>query len=176
MAKKTDWTERSVKDFIFSIGSDFMNRVQEKMESDGITQAQLARKLGVTPGRVSQFINNPGNLTLQHVVRCARCLGLKVSLLAYDDRDPDNEDGPISGDIFLDCWEKSGSPRDMWAASAKNGANGKASRPSRGKPASPVLADLEHVVIRKGAKAAIPGAATSKRKPSLKPAARRRSA
>lgn len=113
MAKK-DWTERSDADFIFSIAADFMDQIQQKMEDEGISQEQLADMLGVTAGRVSQLLHDPGNLTLQLTVKCARVLGLKASLFAYDDYDPTNELGAIAGEMFLRCWKRCGMPRNAW--------------------------------------------------------------
>lgn len=108
------WTERGSRDFIFSIASDFVDQIENKMEVEGISRTQLAKLLGLSKGRISQIINNPGNLTLDLVVRCARVLGLKVGLFAYDDNDPKNEHGTINGKVFNFCWESCGRPRTAW--------------------------------------------------------------
>jgi transcriptional regulator with XRE-family HTH domain len=79
-----------------------------------MTQGALARKLGVSEGAVSHILNNPQNLTLKTVVAYARALGIKVSIVAYDDGDPHNERGPIDSEIFSACWENAGSPRNFW--------------------------------------------------------------
>lgn len=112
---KTHWTERSIKDYHFRIAADFISQLEEKMEAEHITQAKLAVLTGLSKGRVSQVVNNPGNLTIGIIVKFARAIGLKVSLLAYDDNDPENTRGPINSEIFRICWENSGKPRDFWA-------------------------------------------------------------
>jgi len=112
---KAHWTTRSVKDYIFRIASDFIVQLENKIESLNISQDELAKKLGVTKGRVSQLINHPGNFSLGKMIEYAKALGMKVSVVAYEDNDPKNTKGPIDSEIFRICWEQLGKPRDFWA-------------------------------------------------------------
>jgi len=112
---KTHWTERSIEDFLFSIGADFIAQLEEKMNVEGISQEKLAGLLGVSAGRVSQLFNAPGNITLKNIVKFARTIGMKVTVVAYEDDDPENKKGTIDSEIFKICWENSGKPRDFWA-------------------------------------------------------------
>ena len=116
---KTHWTERSNKDFLFRIAADFIAQLEDKMESLPMSQDELAQRLGVTKGRVSQILNNPGNITLGKIVEYARTLEMKVSIVAYEDNDPNNERGPINSAVFNICWEKYGKPQDFWAFEEK---------------------------------------------------------
>jgi transcriptional regulator with XRE-family HTH domain len=134
------WTERSIEDFIFRIAADFIAQLEEKMESSGITQDELAKSLGVTKGRVSQIFNNPGNLTLKNVAKYARNLGMKASIVAYDDGDPGNEKGPINSEIFKICWDKAGKPHDFWTVQEV----------STGKTATNVGRDIVRVRFEQG--------------------------
>lgn len=109
------WTERSIKDYIFRIAADFIVQLEDKMESSPLTQDALAKKLGVSKGRVSQVFNNPGNISVKTMVEYCRVLNMKVAIVAYEDNDPENKKGPINSEIFKICWEKSGKPRDFWA-------------------------------------------------------------
>lgn len=110
------WTERDIDSFVFRIGADFVRQLQKRMDSGpGMSQAELAARLNVSEGRVSQILNNPGNLTLRKMVEYSRGLGLKVSVVAYDDHDPTNKNGPINSEIFAACWEGSGRPIDFFA-------------------------------------------------------------
>jgi transcriptional regulator with XRE-family HTH domain len=109
------WTEKGFKDYIYSIAFDFVAQLEDKMEIEDISREKLASILGITKGRVSQILNNPGNLELESIVRYARALKMKVSIVAYDDNDPENEKGPINSDIFRICWETLEKPRDFWA-------------------------------------------------------------
>lgn len=111
---KNHWTARSVTDYLFRIAADFIAQLENKMESLPISQDELAKKLGVTKGRVSQWINHPGNISLGKMIEYAKALGMKVSVVAYEDDDPENKKGPIDSEIFKICWEKSGKPRDFW--------------------------------------------------------------
>jgi len=110
----THWTNRSSKDFLFRIAADFVSQLEDKMESVSMSQDELAQRLGVTKGRVSQILNNPGNISLGKVVEYARTLEMKVSIVAYEDDDPKNERGPINSAVFNICWEKCGKPQDFW--------------------------------------------------------------
>lgn len=109
------WTEQSIEDYRFRIVSDFISQIEEKMESREITQDELAKILNKTKGRISQILNNPGNITFDNIVKLARALKIKVSLVAYEDDDPTNKKGPINSEIFTICWEKYGKPQDFWA-------------------------------------------------------------
>ncbi len=112
---KTHWTERSIKDYLFRIAADFISQFEEKMESKKISQDQLAKRLRVTKGRVSQILNHPGNITLSNIIKISRTLGMKVSIVAYEDDDAENKKGPINSEVFKICWERFGKPRDFWA-------------------------------------------------------------
>lgn len=106
------WTERSTEDYLYRIASDFVRCLEASM-GDEINQARLADRLGVSEGRVSQFLNNPGNFTLRKIIEYARALGLKVAIVGYNDGDTQNLSGPIPAEIFSKAWEKIGAPRDF---------------------------------------------------------------
>lgn len=112
---KVHWTERSIKDYFFRIAFDLIAQFEKKMESENISKAELAKRLKITKGRVSQVLNNPGNISIRNIVKYARTLGMKVSILAYEDDDPQNKRGPINSEIFKICWEQCDKPRDFWA-------------------------------------------------------------
>lgn len=109
------WTERSIVDFQYRIGTDFVLQLSKKMEAPPQTnRKELAEILGVSAGRVSQVFNNPGNLSLGSIIKYARALGMKVAVVAYDDGDPSNERGPVNSEIFQRCWSRCGSPKDFF--------------------------------------------------------------
>ena len=111
----THWTEQSIEDFAFRIAADFIAQLEDMMEVTPMSKKELAHKLGVTKGRISQIFNNPGNLSLETIVEYSKALNMKVAVVAYNDNDPGNDNGPINSDIFRICWEKAGKPRDFWA-------------------------------------------------------------
>jgi transcriptional regulator with XRE-family HTH domain len=121
--KESHWTEKSTDDFLFKIAADFVRQIESAMESAGINQALLAKRLKVSEGRVSQVLNNPGNLTLRKIVEYVRALGRKVAIVEYDDSDPNNHDGPVNSEIFAKCWYLAGAPSDFFAL--RNGASNK---------------------------------------------------
>lgn len=106
----THWTS-DPKAFLFAISTDFALGIKERSDS----QKKLAETLKLSEGRISQILNNPGNLTLKTMVNFAHALKMKVSVVLYDDKDdPENELGPIHADIFRLCWEERQRPRDFW--------------------------------------------------------------
>ena len=109
------WTERSTADFAYRISFDFAQQIEGLLEKKVIKRAALAKNLKVSKGRVSQVLNDPGNLGLLQIVKYARSVGRKVSVVMYDDHDPQNMKGPINSEIFTHCWEKCGSPSDFFA-------------------------------------------------------------
>jgi transcriptional regulator with XRE-family HTH domain len=108
------WTGQSVEDYVHRITFDFVAQLETKMEELRLSQAELAKSLNVSEGRVSQVLNNPGNMTLKKVVEYSRAVGIKVALVAYFDGDRLHEVGPVNSEIFTKCWEAFGSPRDFF--------------------------------------------------------------
>ncbi len=115
MATGAHWTTGSIEDFVFKISSDFVFQIVKEMDAKRLSRKALAEHLGVSMGRVSQVLNNPGNLTLRNCVQYAQTLGMKVALVAYEDAaDPSNNAGPINSEVFYRCWQRAGSPRDFF--------------------------------------------------------------
>jgi transcriptional regulator with XRE-family HTH domain len=109
------WTERSLNDFLYRVGSDFVRQLENAMQNDpDATRASLAKKLGVSKGRISQVLNNPGNLTLRKMIEYARAVGHKIAVVAYNDGDTENQRGPINAEIFVGCWDLAGKPTDFF--------------------------------------------------------------
>ncbi len=114
MNKDQHWTERSVEDFVQRITFDFTTQIEKALEGSNTSHADLAKDLRVSEGRVSQILNNPGNLGLKNVVKYARAIGRKVALVLYDDGDSENRSGPVNSEIFSTCWEHAGKPADFF--------------------------------------------------------------
>jgi len=116
MNKESHWTERSTEDFLYSIASDFIEQLQSKMKTVGMKQSGLAKATKLSKGRISQVFKDPGNLELETMIKFARALSMKVSVLAYEDvDDPKNERGPINAEVFRLCWQHLKRPVDMWS-------------------------------------------------------------
>jgi transcriptional regulator with XRE-family HTH domain len=108
------WTQNSTADFVYSISSNFVAQIETKMEEEGSSQNEIADKMNKTSGRVSQLLNNPGNLSIRVMVELARALEMKVSIVAYEDGDPNNDRGPLDPDVFVKCWEHAGRPANLF--------------------------------------------------------------
>ncbi|MBI1954795.1 MAG: helix-turn-helix transcriptional regulator [Acidobacteria bacterium] len=108
------WTADSTDDFQYRIAMDFVVQLEKKMDAEGINQKELARRLKVSVGRVSQVLNDPGRLNLKSIVHYARALGMKAAIIAYDDNDPFDIQGPVNSEIFSMSWQRAGSPRTLF--------------------------------------------------------------
>ncbi len=97
-----------------------MAQLETKMEEAGVSRSELALRLNKSSGRVSQVFNDPGNLSLRVIVEYAHALGMKAGLIAYDDGDPENANGPISPDVFVQCWRRANCPSDLFEAEDTN--------------------------------------------------------
>jgi hypothetical protein len=108
------WTQESAKDLAYHLSLDFFTQLQDRFEESELMQKEFAQKVQRSPGRVSQIFNSPPpNPKVDSVVRYAQALGLKVSIVAYDDEDGPNDKGPIFSGVFAKCWEVMGKPRDL---------------------------------------------------------------
>ena len=64
----------------FRASDRFVARIAIAMDEQGVSQAELARRLGVSRQHISAFMTDPGNPTLQTIVRMAHALGLTVNI------------------------------------------------------------------------------------------------
>ena len=60
---------------------DLVYRVSEEMERQGLSAAELARRMGVSRQYVSRFLGGPSNTTILTIVRFAQALGIEVNSL-----------------------------------------------------------------------------------------------
>lgn len=112
------WTEESIEDYIFSVRYDFIFQLEKRLEETGDSYKEFSELLGVSKGRVSQIMNNRENMRLNTMVHCARVLGLKLAIVAYNDGDAENKKGTIPSEIFTKCWEQQGRPTNMFSLSS----------------------------------------------------------
>ena len=65
--------------------TEVTNEINWRMREDDATQADLAGRMGVSPGRVSQVLSGGENLTLRTLVSLATALGgrFEVQLRPY---------------------------------------------------------------------------------------------
>jgi len=114
IVKASHWTAGNPLRLVRSISSDFIGQLQMRMEEvAGFTHAELARRLRVTLGRVSQMMNTPGNFTLKNAVVYANACDMNVAVVAYP-KNSVQTNAPISGDVFRVCWEIAGCPTNMF--------------------------------------------------------------
>ncbi len=125
----SNWTQGNVGDFVYSISLDFFTQLEDRIQESKLQQKELAERLEITPSAVSQMLSSPpGKPELETLVKYALAVGSKVSVVLYDDDDPNNERGPVYSGIFEKSWETLNKPRDLEEVSAlfeaKNGVTG----------------------------------------------------
>lgn len=70
---------------------DVTERLTEALSEKGVTKAELARRLGRTPGFVSQVFGGGRNLTLRTIADIATALSFRPSFELAPDSDPASE-------------------------------------------------------------------------------------
>jgi transcriptional regulator with XRE-family HTH domain len=112
------WTQESVEDFAYHLSLDFFAQLEDRLEDEELSRKDFAEESEVSAGRISQIFNSPPeNPKINSLVKYAQVLGLKVSIVAYDDDDPTNDKGPVFSGVIAKCWERMGKPRDLSAFS-----------------------------------------------------------
>jgi transcriptional regulator with XRE-family HTH domain len=66
-----------------TVAFEYMLQLERLMYRKGITQAELAKRLGKSEGRVSQMFDEGGNPTVKTLVSLARALDVQLSVLAH---------------------------------------------------------------------------------------------
>lgn len=108
------WTERSPANYQARLALDFITLLEERMASIPMNRKDLAEKLGVTQGAVSQKLNNPDNLELKTIIAYAKAVGMDVAIVPYRHNGSDT-DGPVNAELFAMSWEKLGKPKSFLA-------------------------------------------------------------
>lgn len=83
--KKGEEEAYAIESLVFSV----QVALQKAMNRKGVTNKELAERLGMTPARVSQvFSSNGPNLTLKTIARIAHALGEDFELVRKEDIRP----------------------------------------------------------------------------------------
>ena len=64
------------------LAGQVMRLLEQALDASGLEQKDLAEKLGVTQGRVSQVFNGDGNMKIAAVARYLRALGYETRISA----------------------------------------------------------------------------------------------
>jgi hypothetical protein len=114
LSKCGHWTAGNPLRMVRWVASDFIAQLESRIEEiPGFSNGELAKRLGVSLGRVSQVMNSPGNFTIKNALVYANAVERKVAVVVYS-ADADSNDAPISGDVFRACWEIAGRPKNMF--------------------------------------------------------------
>jgi transcriptional regulator with XRE-family HTH domain len=103
-----------IEDMRYRIVADFLVQIDQMLVEKDMTHADLAERSGVTPGRISQIFNNPGNVTMDTVVALADAVGFSVSLVACDMGKKAPERGYVLAGILAECWRRMGRPTNYF--------------------------------------------------------------
>ncbi len=82
-------TETQIEDEMLALVTQLTNEINWYMRERGLTRADLAARMGVSPGRVSQILGGGENLTLRTLVALSTALDARfdVELSALKDGD-----------------------------------------------------------------------------------------
>jgi transcriptional regulator with XRE-family HTH domain len=80
-------TEAQVDDELSRLTTQVTNEINWHMREHNLTRADLASRMGVSPGRVSQVLSGGENLTLRTLASLATALGTQFDL-ALSPREP----------------------------------------------------------------------------------------
>ena len=81
---------------------DVTEQLAGALENNGVTRAELARRMGRTPGFVSQVLSGGRNLTLRTIADIAGALSLRPSLKVSHER----TDGPHRQRVAIGAHER----------------------------------------------------------------------
>jgi transcriptional regulator with XRE-family HTH domain len=73
-------TEAQVDDELSRLTSQVTNEINWHMREHNLTRADLASRMGVSPGRISQVLSGGENLTLRTLASLATALGTQFDL------------------------------------------------------------------------------------------------
>jgi transcriptional regulator with XRE-family HTH domain len=85
-------TEARVDEELSQLVTQLTNEINWHMHQRGLTRADLASRMGVSPGRVSQVLSGGENLTLRTLASLATALGGRFEL-ALRPREPVTDGG-----------------------------------------------------------------------------------
>ena len=97
-------TDAQIDEEMLALVTQLTNEINWHMRERGISRADLAARMGVSPGRVSQILGGGENLTLRTLAALSTALdarfGIELNTLKADDsytgRDTDAEAVPAS--------------------------------------------------------------------------------
>ncbi len=59
---------------------DFLDELNAFMQANGVTNAELARRVGVSPAYITKVFRGPSNLSIETLTKFADAIGCKVHL------------------------------------------------------------------------------------------------
>ena len=82
-------TEARIEEEMYGLITELTNEINWHMREHGLSRAELAARMGVSPGRVSQILGGGENLTLRTLAALATALdarfGIELSTLKAED-------------------------------------------------------------------------------------------
>jgi transcriptional regulator with XRE-family HTH domain len=93
-------TENQVEDELLTLVTQLTNEINWYMRERGLTRADLAARMGVSPGRVSQILGGGENLTLRTLAALSTALDARfdVELSALKGGDAFTSHGPAQAE------------------------------------------------------------------------------
>jgi len=115
------WTAESDENFWFAVVLDCLFQLENRMAELGMNYAEFSERVGLSEDEIERLFNEDSDeIPMTTLVKWAKALGMKLTLVAYDDGDVKvgSEDnarcGPVNPEIFAHCWKIMGKPRNVW--------------------------------------------------------------
>ncbi|MCP3681286.1 MAG: helix-turn-helix transcriptional regulator [bacterium] len=110
------WTEDAGA-FRHWVVDEFVDVIKARLKEKNISQETFADMANCSKLAVLEILNKEEYqlLGISDMIKWARALGLKLSIVVYDDDDPDNKLGPVFAEAFVDLWDKCLRPRNFKA-------------------------------------------------------------
>ena len=86
--------ETQIDDEMLAFGTELINEIAWYMRERDLTQAELAERMRVSPGRVSQILSGGENLTLRTLAALSTALDARFSIELHPVKDDDTYTSP----------------------------------------------------------------------------------
>ena len=86
--------ETQIDDEMLAFGTELINEISWYMRERDLTQAELAERMRVSPGRVSQILSGGENLTSRTLVALSTALDARFSIELRPVKDADSYSSP----------------------------------------------------------------------------------
>jgi transcriptional regulator with XRE-family HTH domain len=104
--------ETQIDDEMLAFGTELINEIAWYMRERELTRAELAERMHVSPGRVSQILSGGENLTLRTLAALSTALEARFSIELHPVKDGDGDTYTSSDAMQTDAMQTDAAPAD----------------------------------------------------------------